>query len=392
MEKALATKKQVKILLVMVSLLLLLLIAFTIAYYRIYLKSHEEKELNYTTQMELLHSDLEQTYNLFKNNATSWNSSYAQLTLNHTRDSIEHSKYIVEDFAKMHGRLMGSLDYMVQYHQIRNGFLAYQLPHFLEPGYKTQHLMNTYEYRDKFFDQKEQLDDAFQTIVHNSKATDSVYSTYYFDSGKFNRYFRILNNMDKHYYNLLAYRYQEDLEYVTNTNPKLIKRAKENLLLTHVNELMNRHQAAKEEDYRYHNPVSICTSKDSDSLTTYISHVNGSKELLMVQTDRPIGQLKLQEQTDFMQEVLACAGIAEIENQNALYVYIRDLDWNVYVSRNSKTGFSPIDGFTERSLLSFYDDDYGRYYVTDRYEAFKVFYPNEVDPHSNEASDDNSNE
>lgn len=380
MEKALATKKQVKILLVMVSLLLLLMIVFAAIYYRIRTKSLEEKEVNYIAQMELLHSDLVQTYEFFKSNASSWNSSYAKLTLNHTRDSIEHQKYIVEDFANMHGRLISNLDYMVQYNQIRDGFLAHQLPHFLEPGYKAQHLMNTYQYRDDFFDQKEELDAAFQVIINNCRATDSVYSTHYFDSGRFNRYFRILNNMDKYYYDLLAYRYPDDLEFVTNTSPRLIERAKKNLFLTHVGELTTRHDASKEEDYWYPTPVNSCTIKVSDSLTTYTSHTNGDKKLLMVRTDRPITGLRLQEQTSFMQEVLTCAGISEVEGQNTLYIYIRDLDWNVYVSRNSKTGFRPIDDFTERSLLSFYDDEYGRYYVTDKYDAFKVFYPKELEP------------
>jgi len=205
------------------------------------LKERKEKRI------EHIYNDTWRTHQLFKNYAEQWNSRYAKLTLNHTRDTIVHPKYTVGEFGSKHDYIVAEIHNLKERLKITDPIpMEYVVKEF-DLDYNARHLVNTYRLKDDFFDLSNQLEHAFSQIIHHKKPSDSVKTNVYEKEQSYTSYFKLLREMDRIYSDLLVFRYPKDLTYLTNTSEAFINLAKHSALGQHVNALENRHRMEKDE-------------------------------------------------------------------------------------------------------------------------------------------------
>ncbi|MFS4416604.1 hypothetical protein [Maribacter sp. 2307ULW6-5] len=326
------------------------------------------------TASKLIYNDVLQTYTVFKEFTPSWNHYYARLTLNEARDSVVDPKYTVKEFGLKHQDII-----KMQYDLEKQLLIWEPLPleyivkaHHLNRD--TKHLFGTYGFRDAFFELAQDLEQAFVNIVNHHKPTDTVATSVYDENQKFSSYFRILERMDRIFFDMMVTRYPRDLEFVTNVSPERIETAQLRALDRHVFELRNRHDWEKNKsEYSLDSGIKICNAPKGQ-FTTYLVKNNGEKMLSLIKTERDLSRLTPEEKQIALQDLVQCteAFMSDVEEDNHYYISTP----NETFFTTNKAQFRPWSETGPEPMMSFYADENGRYYILAGYDAFKVFYPN----------------
>ena len=372
------SKKNPKAVLLVGSLLLLLIIG-NLGY--TYMKRSTDKKLYETKQNEarkLLMWDMWNSYNLLRSNARLWNSSYAALSLDITRDTIAYEKYTKSDFILKHKTLMTTGQIFKTDVFNINRFHINQLAEMHPNSYEFQNIVGTSRLREELYTNFDLLDQEFMAIIRTIKETDTIATNTSTTKPEFYRYFEILARMDAIYIDLLRFRYEEDLAFVMEHYPEFKDESVRRVFEAQRLQLRDDHNDLKKTDefISIEEKVYRCAAPEVDSLTTYTLQSNGNKTLLMIQTEQPMKVDNPKEKINFVQTVIGCVKDDFDDFRNPDYIYMVTPEHQLYFKSDMASENSlqilPTD---ERTFFSFYNDASNGYWIRGSYDPYRVFYP-----------------
>ncbi len=380
MEKTTKSEKYLRVSIVLLSLILALSVGIGTYFFKDRYDLKKQTSQQQKESVKWLAYHMRNTYELLRDNAYWYNKHYARLTLNHTRDTVVHPRYTVAEFYKLHDGLIRTMNVFDRDVENKNRFYGYQLQDILPVSYQFQQVFGTFRVRDDLYTKLEVLEDAFTDIANHTPLTDSVPNYTSYRTPRFNRYFKVLEEIDKAYYELLAYRYPDDLAFLTKMYPEFIAAAKDRMFAEQRFELINTHYELKHNIdlnspfYRLSEKAGRCETFGIDSLTTYMLQTNNQAQLLMVQTEKSLSNLPPKEQLQFLEDMLGCAR-ADLKTMRAPLVYIICQNGNEFFTDDSYRALQPLENGDKEKLLSFYNDGLGNYYIKGSYDPYNLFFP-----------------
>jgi len=369
-----------KVLVLLAGLLVLMLLGSIVYFLRERSATKKEALVKQKQAHKLVMWDLWTSYDLFKSGAETWNSQYAKLTLNHTRTSVEHKKYTVEEFAKKHRAILFTANQLATNVYSTNRFRIDEVSELYPKSYEFQNMAGTFRLRDEFYASIDLLDEAFNTIINNSKKTDSVPTSDTRNKPKYLRYFRILDSMDEIYYDLVSHRYEQDLTFVIEPYPDFKEEAINRVFGEQNSQLLDAHNALKNPDefFPSSEKAKQCSAAMIDSLTTYALHNSGRSTLIMIRTDQILSVENEKSEIDFVTAVIACAK----ENDGILgnpdvVILATPERYSYFKSDTSEENEELLIATDESTFRDYYRDSPDGYWIRGSYDLFPIWYPNE---------------
>ncbi len=322
-----------------------------------------------------IYSDVKREYELLKSIAPWWNEQFAKLTLNHTRDTVEHREYTVAEFVQFHRALSSNVNSIGRDDRFLNGFHISQLTGIFSPEYQSQNLIGTCRTKEQFFEDMQELDRLYYYILSKTKGTDMVKVSYSDVHSLFLPYFELLRIMDRTLYDMLEYRYPTDLKFLVNTYPDFMEAAKKQLFGEQTIRVINAFYALKLDSIRPEKDIRIMPGKNAADTTTtlYSVYTNHDKTLIASYTDKEIYPMTDDQRLSFLSELDALVPPGEIEKQR--YYHVGCDTGYYYASDVNKVLYPHVLEGDDAEILQFYNDDLKRYYVTGNYKVFDVYYP-----------------
>ncbi len=304
-----------------------------------------------------------------------WNESVAKLTLNHTRDTVEHQPYTVAEFQQYHQGLIGTIE-SVKKNDI--GLIDHELGalrNMFSKEYEVKTLMPFFKLRRRWLENEGQLDRLYYDIVTNTERTDSVVFRGSRGYRIFKPYFEQLEKMDRTLYELMAYKYQEAIQLLMHTYPEFVPEAKRILFGNQSYAVVTAYHAWKQDSIAPGNDMKFLPPQKEGDTLTVLSKIyrNGNKALVVAYTEGDIHPYTDEQRIAFVDRLDTAT--PKLKNEEKRYYCVWSEDGQYYATGTNKKLYPHVLEGDDREVMGFYDDELKRYYVTGEYDAFKAYYP-----------------
>ncbi len=368
---------------IVITLLIILLVAIIgllgVARYNYVVDKQKEEQLKEEQKAQIgrLLNDMNNEYQLFKNIAPWWNQDFAKLTLNHTRDTVEHKDYSLEDFSKLHTSIMSSITFIKTNSAYENRMHISQLPSFISADFNLQKIMGTFRIRDSFFSDAEKLNNVYYSVCNTVSKSELIKPNYVSKQSMLYNYFNVLKKMDQTLYNLLSYQYPDDLAFLVNKYPDYISNAKDRLLGKHINKVYNAYFNYIENPEEIIKGVQILPNIiEGDTLVSvFTMFKNQEKTLVSVYTEKELFPLAEDKRLAFLEQIDTF--LPKNEKEEKRYYVVNSKDGFYYATDSNKKLYPHVLEGDDTEVLQFYDDYSKRYYIVGDYSPFHVYYPGE---------------
>ena len=367
-------RKALDIFLVMVGVIMLTAIG-----YYFHQESEKEKkaeEINFALKEKVLW-DLKNHYRILRELAPRWNSLYAQLSLNETRDTIVHPKYTVRELTFLHDRIMSEIyNYSINVYIQKEAVDISQLSGLFPPNNDFQDLIGTYKKREKLYSSATELNQIYTTLLSNITLKDTVETSWNPTSIRYYPYFSALNKLDRLIYNLLSDNYPNNLKFVINSEPEFKKEAEEQLLTEQIFAFRNpsNYRIYTSEAKLLKQELSTCIADSGNQIINFEVEVNSGKTLLLIAMDTIKSNETAQVRTQLVEKFEDCFAKVKQDYQKDLYVYLEDSN-KTYIKTPVQQKL--IEGALEKTKYfhPFYEEGSTNYLVEGTYAPLYVWYP-----------------
>lgn len=319
--------------------------------------------------------DVNTNYELFKQAAPWWNEEFAKLTLNHTRDTVEHLPYTVAEFTKYHSDIKATVNSIKKDKNYNQRFHISELMNLFPADFNRQLLLATVRTQDQFFEDAADLDRLYYQILNSTNDTDIVDPSSKNRSTLFRDYFKLLSTLDHTLYELIDYNFPYDISYLGNSYPSFVANAKLGLFNRQMNAVTGAFYRIENNEKPFDKDIKTLknTNATDTTLTVFKKYTNGEKTLITVHTNKELYPMSDEERKQFLN--LLDVQLAKKEDEKKRYYCVNSADGTYYATDTDKKLYPHVLENDDAEILTYYDDKIERYYFLGNYSIFDVYYP-----------------